>query len=304
MDALCLGKEAIYRRLRGEVPFTLEEAFTISQALDISLDDIAGGSSDNKPFKLKLTEFVDPIETDFRQMEMMLNFMRSGRKEAYSEIGYSANTFPKSTYLEFEYLTRFFMFRWLYQWRGIGMIKALEDIKISERLRNISRQYVEEAQNIKYTYHVWDHFIFHYLINDIKYFANARLITQDDVLILKEELSQFADKLETLAVRGKYENGNTMHIYLSDLNFDSTYNYLQTEKLHLSQLKVFTMSSMISTDELTFSKFKKWVWSLKRVSTLISESGELDRARFFNEQRQLINSLSNLQHPISFGHYK
>ena len=36
MDILYIGKEAIYRRLRGEVPFTLTEAAVISRKLGIS----------------------------------------------------------------------------------------------------------------------------------------------------------------------------------------------------------------------------------------------------------------------------
>ena len=35
-NLLCIGKEAIYRRLRGEVPFTLEEAALISRKLGVS----------------------------------------------------------------------------------------------------------------------------------------------------------------------------------------------------------------------------------------------------------------------------
>ena len=35
MDTLCIGREAIYRRLRGEVPFTLEEAALISRKLGV-----------------------------------------------------------------------------------------------------------------------------------------------------------------------------------------------------------------------------------------------------------------------------
>lgn len=42
MDILYIGKEAIYRRLRGEVPFTFAEAAIISRKLEISLDDIIG----------------------------------------------------------------------------------------------------------------------------------------------------------------------------------------------------------------------------------------------------------------------
>ena len=36
---------------------------------------------------------------------------------------------------------------------------------------------------------------------------------------------------------------------------------------------------------------KEWVQSLKKFSTQISESGEMQRIRFFNEQREIINTL-------------
>lgn len=42
MDTLYIGKEAVYRRLRGEVPFTLQESALISRKLGISLDKIIG----------------------------------------------------------------------------------------------------------------------------------------------------------------------------------------------------------------------------------------------------------------------
>lgn len=41
IDTLYIGKEAIYRRLRGEVPFTLEEAALISRKLGVSLDNVS-----------------------------------------------------------------------------------------------------------------------------------------------------------------------------------------------------------------------------------------------------------------------
>ena len=40
MDTLYIGKEAVYRRLRGEVPFTFKEAALVSRKLGISLDTI------------------------------------------------------------------------------------------------------------------------------------------------------------------------------------------------------------------------------------------------------------------------
>ena len=42
INTLCIGKEAAYRRLRGEVAFTLDEIAIISCNLGISIDQIIG----------------------------------------------------------------------------------------------------------------------------------------------------------------------------------------------------------------------------------------------------------------------
>ena len=64
IDTLCIGKEAIYRRLRGEVPFTLEEAALISRKLGVSLDNVIGVCfSSNAVFDLNVVDHEDPFET-------------------------------------------------------------------------------------------------------------------------------------------------------------------------------------------------------------------------------------------------
>jgi DNA-binding phage protein len=61
MDTLYMGKEAIYRRLRGEVPFTFQEAAIISKELGISLDRIAGVSfSNNAMFDINVVDHATP----------------------------------------------------------------------------------------------------------------------------------------------------------------------------------------------------------------------------------------------------
>ena len=37
-DTLCIGREAVYRRLRGEVAFTIDEVAQISYKLGISIE--------------------------------------------------------------------------------------------------------------------------------------------------------------------------------------------------------------------------------------------------------------------------
>ena len=64
MDTLYIGKEAVYRRLRGEVPFTLQEAALVSRKLGISLDKIIGISfKSNAMFDMNIVDYDDPFES-------------------------------------------------------------------------------------------------------------------------------------------------------------------------------------------------------------------------------------------------
>ena len=71
MDILYIGKEAIYRRLRGEVPFTLTEAAIISRKLGISLDKMIGVSFQNNavfPVQIQLKLNSDPESERRREL--------------------------------------------------------------------------------------------------------------------------------------------------------------------------------------------------------------------------------------------
>lgn len=292
MNMLFIGKEAVYRRLRGEVPFSLEEIATISQTMGISIDNLLNTSTlKSKPFQLRLTEYINPGDADYAQLDEFNNLIDESRNDTYTEIGSSANIFPMTIFLNYNHLTKFFLFRWLYQWEGLDDIKSLDDIKITPRMEDIQKRYVEGVMHIKYTYYIWDYLIFQYLVNEIKYFASIRFITGEDVAALKEDILKFVDDMELLAAKGRYETGTKVQFYLSSINFENTYSYLQTDKYNLSHIKIFSLNGAVSLDEMMFLRLKKWIQSIKRLSTLISESGEMQRVQFFKEQRELINTM-------------
>lgn len=72
-DALCMGKEAVYRRLRGEVAFTFDEIAMISCKLGISIDQIIGNHQSNRvTFDLNLLHSPDPLESYYEIIERYL----------------------------------------------------------------------------------------------------------------------------------------------------------------------------------------------------------------------------------------
>ncbi|MDR0824981.1 MAG: hypothetical protein LBN74_07790 [Prevotella sp.] len=292
MNILFIGKEAVYRRLQGRVPFTFEELSIISHNLDISLDSITGfAQQQNKSFPLKFTEFVNPMDVNHAQIVKLNEFLNTSRKQTYRESGSSANFFPQTLYIGHKYLTKFYMFKSLYQTNELDSVKSMNDIEITPKLDKIMEQYQKESTYINYSYYIFNNSIFIYLVNDIKYFYSISYITAEDVAALKKDLFDFIDKLEKLAVKGQFDTGNKVQFYLSNVNFESTYTYIQTEDARISHIKTFALNAVISLDESVCEKLKKWIDSLKRLSTLISESGEIQRAKFFKEQRELVNTL-------------
>ena len=74
MDILCMSKEAIYRRLRGEVAFTFSEVAIIANQLGISLDKIIGNSmSGGAMFDLNVLDLADPMDTYY---EILMRYQR------------------------------------------------------------------------------------------------------------------------------------------------------------------------------------------------------------------------------------
>lgn len=291
-DILYIGKEAAYRRLRGEVQFTLDEVATIAKTLELSLDGIIGQykSEKSKPFQLKLTRYIDPAKADYDQMEEYIAILNKSRGYPHREFGFSANIFPQTLYLQFPYLTKYYMFRWSYQWHGLTNIQSLDRIVISPKLSDIFNRYLEESMHMTNTYYIWDSRVFHYLVNDIKFFSDINFISKEDVIALKEDILQLINKMEAYAIKGRFDTGKKVEFYLSPITVDSTYSYLQMENFYLSQVKAFTLNAAVSLDKDVCDHLKTWIDSLKRLSILISESGEIQRIQFFREQRELVNN--------------
>lgn len=214
MDILYIGKEAVYRRLRSEVPFTLNEASIISKKLGVSLDQIVGISyANNAMFDLNLLHYSDPIKTYYAILDHYVELFESLRDDPTSELSTASNMIPQTYYLKYDNLSRFRLFKWMYQNEKVNCVKNFSELNIPDDLKRAQKAFVEASSYIQTTHYIWDSMMFHYLVNDIKYFASVHLITEEEVTKLQEELLQLLDDLETIASRGKFDSGKDIHIY-------------------------------------------------------------------------------------------
>jgi hypothetical protein len=292
MDILCLGKESVYRRIRGEVPFTLFEVATIAKTLDFSLDNILGTATNgNRPFQLVLTDHVNPSKQDLAVQKHYINFMHLVGNDPDSEAGCAVNVIPMSIAYNYSYLSRLYAFKYAYQRDGAESLKSYSQIHFSKELIELQRSHYEKIIRIRNSFYILDNLIFLYVINDIKYFSSIRMIEKEEVKEIKDDLSRLVDNMEELVIKGYFESGVPVNFYISNINFDTTYSYIGSQNYNLCMINAFSLDRISSLDMDTFGIIKRWVQSLKRCATLISESGEVQRVAFFKKQRELINTL-------------
>ena len=255
-NTLCMGKEAVYRRLRGEVAFTFDEVALISHKLGISIDQIVGNHLSNRAtFDLNLQNSPDPIDSYYEILERYLRIFNYVKNDDSTNIYTAANVIPFTLYSSYEHLSKFRLCRWVYQNGKIKTPHSLAEMQVPEKVVTVHKKLNETVKE------------------------------------LKNELLSLLHEFEQMSVKGEFSNGNKVAIYLSNINFEATYTYIEKGDFQISLFRVYSINSMDSQNSQICTLQKNWIQSLKRHSTLISESGEVQRITFMEEQKNIIEQL-------------
>lgn len=293
-DLLCIEKEAVYRRLRGEVAFTFAEIALIANELGISLDSMISNTlaQRSKPFQLKLTDFLNPNEVDYSMMEEFISIISEAGNDPKSELSDCTNILPIGLFYGYPYIERLYLFKCLYQSAQTNKIRSFKDVVYSSRVKQYQKETLYTLKQIKNTNYIFDPFIFRYLVNDIAYYRSIDFMDEEDEHYMKGDLMRILQNMEQLAVSGMYnETGNKVSMYVANVNFDLSYWYININHLHISLIKAFALNSFATVDEDSYVILRQRIETLLRSSTLISVSGERQRMDFFEKQREIISVL-------------
>ena len=293
METLYLEKGAVYRRLRGEVPFTFFEIVQVAEKLDISLNSLIYAESVRKNrFELAFIEYTAMNETEYKRWEDLLLYVGLAKNDPHSELADSSNILPICVYTGFDALAKYHLFKYQYLLHGTKDRITYSDLVVPERLHKIFRSYFEESKHFANTTFILDYMIFRYLVTDLRFFSDIRLMTSDDIQRIKNDLFAFLDYIEEIAANGCYkETENHVSIYISDVSIDSTYICTKINNIYVSVVRTFILNSVESFDESSYRKIQAWIQSQKKSATLITQSGTAYRAEFLEKQRKIISEL-------------
>lgn len=292
-ETLFIEKETAYRRLRGEVQFSLHEAIVLSSRLRISIEEIMvkenlkGGGRNSMQLPINQTD----IELYKLYISSTVDFLKKLTGDPYSEYGLTLTHLTFSLVYQFNYLIRFNMLKHAYYAGDPNHRKTFDQVHETESLRKKRKTLYALYAQIKRTFYIWDSRIIPSLISDILYFKKLRLISAEEVELLKEELHLFLQKLEQLTTDGYNGSHNRFELYISETAIEHTYAYLYSENYFVSMSTAFINYELVSFDKSTFENVSKWVRSLMRSSILISGSAEKEKINFFQQQHTIVDRL-------------
>ena len=291
-ELLRIEKGAVYRRLRQEVPFTFNEISLIAKNLMISLDNLTGIEGQKSiPFQMHLPDFLFPQDSDYYLLNNYITFLHSISQSENSEIASATNALPYDLSFKFQHLALLYFFKWNFHYNNDKVI-PYRQVSIAPDMQRYIKDFTMEMKTFHKTSYIFDNRVFRLIVDDIHYFNSIRLIEKDDIQKIKEDLFSMLDYLEKMAVNGQFiETGNQVNLYISDIDITTSYAYLESDNIHFSMIKTFILTSVNSIDEGTFQRMKKWIYSLIKISTLITLTNERQRVMYFERQRKIIHEL-------------
>lgn len=295
MDLLSLGREAIYRRLKGEIKFNMDELILISRNLDISLDRIVNSDKMEKYGIFFDTEMLikdTSLSHLMDNLKLTLNghveLCKLANKHPGSKMSIATNTMPFQFFLNYKNLGRIPSYKWLYQTQPVEKMMPFSDYKVSDEIISLAHQFVNEYSTINSDF-IFDPKTFSSTVDDIVFLSKLNLINDKEISILKEELLNLIDDLEIKVASGINTPTSKISVYISNINIDATYTFLEWSHGQVTHFRLYGLCSINTQDPIVCKVHKTWIESLKRYSTLVTRSADLIRIEYFKKQREIIN---------------
>ena len=292
MDLLFIEKEAVYRRLRNDVAFSVVEVVKIASAWNISLDEISNVAANNVSFTMKSINYVDPSDEEMREIQNRIERLEHFEESPDAECMEICNKLPRSLIASFPILYQFDIFRWAYQYSNVEERLKFSQITFSEQFHQKLVHYSKVIKQVANMNYIWDAMMFEYIVRDIQFFHSILLITEEEKDRIKKELLSLLNYLLEVADRGSFpETNKKVNVYISKIHIDTNYSYIYTEALKICRIHVFEKYDIFSFNTEMINNFRNWMQLKKRTSVQISEVDEKSRIEFFMKQRQLVEML-------------
>lgn len=278
---LNIGKDAAYRRLRGEVSFTLDELSIICNRLDICLDAIIYGAETGKAiFDLEETlPGKKEYEVFMQRLEMHTKIWKS---ESNTLIA-ACPSLPEFIMLRFPKFSKFRLFA-----IAADLNTPFSEFIAPKSFKNTQLAYNMAFSEINSLELIFDDNLLNPFVKEIGYFARLGILSSEEASELLKELLLITDVLENMASSGTLPGTKVpVNTYLSHTGIGTEIWLLENEKgNNTAWLSPYPGKSIRTQNKNVCKNHKIRIDEIKRFSTFITRSGEMVRREFFPKLRE------------------
>jgi len=294
METLDISRESVYRRIRGDISFTLEEIAKLSIELGFSIDELLMRDMPSRVFfNIHTTSMQTPsdIFVTIYQRYFEDTFNNEFAKDIYSLM--VINQIPPEFIVFFNHLFKFSYYRWMHQNQESSLKYFYSDVVLPDNLLSLQHKATDSLKKIRNNTIIIDSNVFLNLIREIQYYFKRKLINENEFLALRNDLSGLINMMENIAQTGFYGSDAKYNFYLSSMNIDSGSRYIKFDELKKSMFFVNSIEPITVMNSNLCAMHKKWLDSMRKYSTLITQSNEILQVKYFNKQRTHIEEIAD-----------
>ena len=295
MKSLEISRESVYRRIRGDISFSLEEIAKLSVELGFSIDELVMKDVHSRVF------FDLHINCDQNPSDVYINMFEQYFKslfEVSSAKGIDSmmivNHIPPGFLIFYNHLFKFSYYKWMHQNQESSLNYYYADITLPEKLLLLKQKALDNIKKFRNNTFIYDTNIFRNLIADVQYYYKRKLINENELLLIKDDLLSMMDLSESITQTGYYGHESKYSFYLSSLNIDSSSRIIKFDDHLQSQFFINSIKTLTISNPSLCSMHKKWLESMRKYSTLITQSNEILQVKYFHKQRAYIEGIKDI----------
>jgi hypothetical protein len=295
MDTLDIGRESVYRRLRGEIPFTFDEICTLSLKVGFSVDEIIGKNTNSRIIiSLRDTSESDHEETFTAMLKEYYRYVDIISNAEEIEVLATINRLSLFLIIEYDNLFKLFYYNWIHQTYSTSVNDTFGETIIPDEIVELRNKFLGTKNLLKNVSFIIDREIFLNVVRKIQYYYSRRLFTDQEIDTIKGELEMFIAKLKNILQTGTDEHGTIFNFYLSLLDVETNTNCAIYDSDNIASLYwLFPTKPIVIINQDICAMQKKWLESSKKYSILITQSNELLQENFLDKQQKYIDSIKN-----------
>jgi len=290
-----MSKETAYRRIRNQIPFSIEEVVVIAKYFNLSIDGLLDLKQDDNNLLLKNNFSIEQNPADIYSGLLAddIKNMEKALASSNAKITIAINNIP-FRFLPYKSL---FKLDYCYYMHSAGKISLVNtrysDVEIPPEVAALHEKSVERFSRLNNITCIIDSMLYSDIIKKIQYYYRFKFISAEDLHVLQAELFKLLEMYEKLLSNGKSSAGSDYVFYYSLFNLESNIIFFEFDDNSLLQVWVYPENPVVIKNNHQINDIqKRWVDSKIRNSILITKTTDINQIEMLRNVHQQIMDLT------------